>query len=240
MSVTDLSQYKTFVPCRTKDNQTIVVNTQDQYIGRSIMNQGEWEPHVRNALKHLIKPEHVVMDIGANIGTHTLLMAKLAKHVIAFEPCSINHNILFMNCMVNQIYNVEIRKEGVGGEKGQMFIESRWSETGREDNYGCITLREKASDEKDVAIDIITIDSLNLQQLDVVKIDAEGMEDQIIGKGMIETIKRCKPKMIVEIHETDVKKMQPILDSIEYSLLYIGNIDFIAVHKSEVDQFVKK
>ena len=50
---------------------------------------GIFEPGTRNALKELVKPSSVVLDIGANIGVHTLLLARLvgpSGRVLSFEP----------------------------------------------------------------------------------------------------------------------------------------------------------
>jgi FkbM family methyltransferase len=50
---------------------------------------GMFERQTRNALKALVKPASVVLDIGANIGAHTMLLAELvgpSGHVLSFEP----------------------------------------------------------------------------------------------------------------------------------------------------------
>src|SRR5580765_8476349 len=46
---------------------------------------GEWEPHVRRVMERIVRPEWTCLDIGANIGVHTLALAELAREVIAFE-----------------------------------------------------------------------------------------------------------------------------------------------------------
>ena len=87
---TDLSVFKTFVPIQTKDNFFMFVNQNDQYIGRSLLYTGEWEPYISTILKQKIKEGMTVVDIGANIGAHTILCSKLVGEsgkVIAFEPC---------------------------------------------------------------------------------------------------------------------------------------------------------
>lgn len=50
---------------------------------------GMFERKTRNALKTLVKPASVVLDIGANIGVHTMLLAELvgpSGRVLSFEP----------------------------------------------------------------------------------------------------------------------------------------------------------
>ena len=80
----------------------------------------------------------------------------------------------------------------------------------------------------DECIHIIPIDNLNLQKVDFMKIDAEEMEDKVLD-GCKETIKRCKPIIVVEIHESDVKKVVPMLNEFGYTVRQIGGIDFLAI-----------
>src|SRR5437879_1213789 len=49
---------------------------------------GQWESHVRHLLESLVQPDWTCLDLGANIGAHTLSLACLATagQVIAFEP----------------------------------------------------------------------------------------------------------------------------------------------------------
>ena len=64
---------------------------------------GEWEPHVRRCLEHLVKPEFVCLDIGANIGAHSLSLAALASRgrVICFEASP--RNSVHLRCNVARL-----------------------------------------------------------------------------------------------------------------------------------------
>ena len=231
--VTAIKNYSSLQLAQTRDGMHMFVNTQDEYISRSILATGEWEPHIRLAFTKLVKAGDVVLDIGANIGTHTLFLSRLATNegkVIAFEPCKINHDILMMNLALNRCHNVDLYKYGVGEKEGKMYIESKWNATDKVQNYGCVVLQTASTSEADECIHIMNLDSMNLPKVDVVKIDAENMEDQVL-LGMKDTIKRCKPRIVVEIHETDMDKVKPIVESLDYSLHFIGGIDFIALPK---------
>jgi FkbM family methyltransferase len=226
----DLSLYKTCGLVRTKDG-LMLVNTKDEYIGPCIGRHGEWEPHVRQALHAHIKPGMTVMDIGANIGAHTIFMSRLVGRegtCLAFEPCKINHDLLVTNLMLNGCFNTKVYDEGVGDTTETRYIASKWSQYESVENYGCIHLRSESSSPNDEVIKVVTIDSLNLQKLDVVKIDAEEMEEQVI-KGMHETIKRCKPTIVVEIHPNEVPIMSDLFKTLNYKLTHIDNIDYVAL-----------
>lgn len=60
-------------------------------------------------IKKLVKKKHTVLDIGANIGYFTLIMAKQAKQVYAFEPEARNFHILKKKCRIKQVIKCEIK-----------------------------------------------------------------------------------------------------------------------------------
>lgn len=230
MESLDLSQYKTCGLVRTKDG-VMLVNTKDEYIGPCIARYGEWEPHVRQALQTYVKPGMVVMDIGANIGAHTIFMSKLCGpegRCLAFEPCKINHDMLVTNLMFNGCYNAEVFMYGVGDKTETRWLASKWSQCESVENYGCIHLLEKSSGEDDTSIRVVTVDDMKLAKLDLVKIDAEEMEEQVLV-GMRETIAKSKPIILVEIHENEVKTVKALLESYGYGLKHIGSIDYVAL-----------
>ena len=234
MSLTQIENYANLVNIKTKEDQLMFVNPNDQYISRNLMYAGVWEPHMVNVFKKYIKEDMKVMDIGANIGSHTLVLSKLVGSrgkVYAFEPCKINHDILFMNCFINKCSNVDIYKLGCGDKKKKMFIESRWNETKKEDNYGCIVLQSDQNNKSDEQIEIVPVDTLDLQ-VDFIKIDAETMEDKVLT-GLKNTIEKCRPYMIVEIHRDELDRVVPILEKYNYILEQIDSIDFLAIPKDK-------
>ena len=86
----------------------------DKYIGKSLSEYGEWsEPEVI-LLKQLLKNNENIIEIGSNIGTHTV---PLAKHVLngglvyAIEPQYQNHKLLLKNIKDNGLDNIKILKE---------------------------------------------------------------------------------------------------------------------------------
>jgi len=72
--------------CRHGD---MIFNVHDQHIGRSLDLYGEWAESELELLALFIKPGDVVVDVGANIGTHAVFFAQRAGAtglVYAFEP----------------------------------------------------------------------------------------------------------------------------------------------------------
>ena len=225
-----LSEYKTIT---TVDGQTMRVNPFDMYISRDLGNWGQWEPHIRNVLKERCKEGMNFMDIGANIGAHTLYMSKLVGETgrgFAFEPCNSHASILFFDLMSNNCFNTTVYQCGCSNVEETMYIEERFTLTKKNDNFGGITLQTaKNESNNDEPIQTRIIDLLNLPRIDIVKIDAEGMEEQVI-KGMKDTIIRDKPIFIVVIHTSCEQTMFALFASIGYSVSRIEHSwDFLCV-----------
>ena len=86
------------------------VNLFDEFIGKSLRRYGEWAESELELLERYIKPGDVIVDIGANIGTHTVAFAQLVGPrglVIAFEPQARIFQLLCANVVANDLGNVQ-------------------------------------------------------------------------------------------------------------------------------------
>ena len=82
----------------------MLYNPNDKYIGRSLNLYGEFSEGEIALFRQLIKPGFVVLDIGANIGCHTVFMAQAMENsgrVIAIEPQRLTHQLLCANVALN-------------------------------------------------------------------------------------------------------------------------------------------
>lgn len=87
----------------------LMYNTNDMYIGRSLDVYGEWCENELNLLSNYIKRGDTIVDVGANIGTHSLFFANSVGEtgtVYALEPQRIQQQILCANLVMNGIQNV--------------------------------------------------------------------------------------------------------------------------------------
>jgi FkbM family methyltransferase len=172
----------------------MVYPANDMFIGPCLEAYGEYGTEEANSFRQLIGPGSVVADVGANIGSHTLLYSQLVGEtgrVLAFEPQPKIFHMLCANVALNGIGNVTTYQAGVGQKLGTMRVSTPNEE--KRVNFGGISLGEEGTE----IVDIVTLDSLNLERLDFVKIDVEGMEEAVI-RGGAETLKRLKPRLYVE------------------------------------------
>jgi len=220
------------VLAKTVDGHIIGLNPNDQYITTDLYYTGLWEPHVRTIINMFVKNGMNVIDVGANIGAHTLLLSQIVGSkgsVLAFEPCLLNYNILNHNLKQNNCFNTKVLKKGCSDIEKKMFISKRWNDNKIEENYGAVSLCETGNNGDEV-IDTVTIDSLELTSLDFIKIDAEHMEEKVL-KGMKKTIKKFHPIIVLEIHKEDIRKIFKILQSFDYKTFFLGHFDYLAIYK---------
>src|SRR5262249_48615573 len=82
----------------------------DNVIARSLRFYGEWAEHELSILRSFALPGTVVVDVGANIGTHTLAFSRWVRHgrVIAIEAQPAISQVLRLNCQQNACHNVDV------------------------------------------------------------------------------------------------------------------------------------
>lgn len=179
----------------------MVCLTTDHYIGKALDQYGEFSEGEVEIFRRLIKSDHTVLDIGANHGSHTVFLAKHAKKVYAFEPQPFMHRILCTNVTLNDLHNVYLYEAGVGSHDGMLRVPCfDYSKPG---NFGAAPLRLSNDG---TLVPIVTIDSLKLPLCDFIKIDAEGMEEEVL-RGGEETINKFQPYLYLENDRPDKSKL---------------------------------
>ncbi|OQW68076.1 MAG: FkbM family methyltransferase [Proteobacteria bacterium ST_bin12] len=185
----------------------------------------------------------VGLDCGANIGVHTVEWAKHMHQwgrVIAFEAQEKVYYALAGNIAINNCLNASAQLAAVGSENKEIKIPV--PDYLVPASFGSLELKQNKSNEfigqkidySDAAMLAVqqkTIDSLNLPRVDLIKIDVEGMEVDVL-QGAVETIKRCKPMMTIEIIKTDKVQVEAFLMLHGYQTYPMG-INILAIHHSD-------
>lgn len=151
---------------------------------------GVYEPFETSLLERYVRPGDVVLDIGANIGYYTLLLARLVGPtgtVHAFEPEPSNFALLEKNVRTNGYHNVVLHQAAVGEVSGstQLFL----SET----NLGDHQLGGAGNGRRAVEVRQVNIDEvLTAEERPVtfVKLDIQGAETGAI-RGMERALRRA-------------------------------------------------
>ncbi|ASF38906.1 hypothetical protein CEH05_07185 [Halobacillus halophilus] len=180
-----------------KQTQFLLPNTKD-HIQRIIANhQVFYEEAMLMDIKNRVPEDSVVIDVGAYIGNHSTFFAQHCEaRVFSIEPNREAFDLLEKNVQLNGLENkTTLLNHGVGKELGKGSIVG-----GSEDNMGMSQL--KGDVEGDVVIE--TIDHLfsELNRVDVIKIDVEGMEMDVL-QGAVNTLKKHKPLLYIETTTDD-------------------------------------
>lgn len=166
----------------------------DKVIGQRIA-LNKYEKYETAMILSQINEKSVVVDVGANIGYYTILTAKIAKKVYAFEPEKRAFEILQRNVRQNKLKNVVLINKAVGSENKKVRIKKN------KNNFG----DSRVVTGKD--IDCIKLDNLIREKIDVVKIDVQGYEFEV-WKGMTKIVKKDKPVIFMEIDRKNIPKIK--------------------------------
>jgi len=196
----------------------MLYHPKDAYVGRSFDLYGEFSEGEADLFRQLVKPGSMVLDVGANIGAHTLFFAAAVAPggtVIAYEPQRIMHQMLCANLALNGITNVRALPAGAGRERGIANVPVL--DYAAANNFGGISLEMGGPSE---SVDIIPVDTLGLARCDFMKIDVEGMEGDVLA-GATATISRFRPVLYVENDRQE--KSAALIDqlfSLDYDLFW--------------------
>lgn len=190
-------------------------NPNDTFVGRSLDLYGEWCDFELECMAGFIPVGATVIDVGANIGAHTVAFAKMigpAGEVYAIEAQPRLFNLLCDNVKLNQLGNVK----GICGVATDRFVEQvRLSALPPDDqrfNFGALPA---AGDGNEYAPGD-TIDALGLTRCDLIKIDVEGTEAEVI-RGARGTIESYLPTLYVENNGPDSQALWDAFNEIQYS-----------------------
>jgi FkbM family methyltransferase len=174
-----------------------------------------YEKYVTMAIHAFARPNSIVLDIGANIGCVAIPTGRIPSvTVLAFEAFGETYDLLRANIDANKT-NVIAYNAAVGHTNGMTsmsdFVDNPIHEGkiqvdkervivsgGNPVHYGNIHLGSGAQ-----KVPMITIDTLGLNNVSVIKVDIEGAEP-LAFFGMQKTIRRCKPVIIFEANENVV------------------------------------
>ncbi len=177
-------------------------------VSRSLELYGEWAEREINFAQHFLRAGATVLDIGAYVGTHTLAFSRFVGKtgkVLSFEPQPESYGVLDRNVAANNLRQVTLHHAAVSSAPGEIDIAV--IDFARSDSFGSLSLSDAfAADAavagEHVAVPVTTVDQLALEACDFIKIDVEGLEDQVL-KGSEQTLRRCKPAIYAECNSVD-------------------------------------
>lgn len=191
----------------------------DNVVSRALALYGEWAMDELILLEKFIVSGMSVLDVGAFIGTHTLAFSKFTGEsgkVYSFEPRKEIFTILSENITQNNCINTTAFNIGLAEKEYTLSLEAL--DVDRELNYGGLEIDGLVSavGPDNYQMKVSTIDSLGIDKIDVIKIDAEGMEVRVL-EGAVKSIMRNRPIIFAECNSLDAgNKLLNFCNSIQY------------------------
>jgi len=177
---------------------SIFISPQNGFIDKHIYLYGIYEPHILDLIAKYLKEGGVFIDIGANIGQHSLFAGSIVGNsgkVYSFEPIPYIYNQLLDSVKINHFENIITAHNTALGEKDG--TETLYVET---NNVGGSSIvGHHGIENKKISITIKKVDDIlaNVERINMIKIDVEGYEYEVLS-GMQKTLARCNPIIILE------------------------------------------
>lgn len=195
-------------------------------ISNSLFLFKQWENDLMSIAEKYLKDDSVIFDVGANIGTWSIGLAKGNRKIYSFEPLYTSFLALCGNVFINKLENsINVFNYALTDDVTQKYTMKY--DTG---NVGYCMLQN--TDESTVSL--LTLDSLKLNKLDFMKVDVEGHEINVL-KGGTDTIQKFRPVIMFECwnHESFTEKKQLLFEYItnvlNYNITHIRENDYIAL-----------
>jgi FkbM family methyltransferase len=152
------------------------------------------------ALASRLPPGGTLVDVGANVGLHSVQLAKLVAdlRVLAFEPVGNTFAILQRNIAKNDVSaRVQARQVAVSDRTGTLRLTTRLQ-------FGNFVIPEGAQVAADASEEVAsrTLDELleATDRVDAIKCDVEGAELAVLT-GATKTLERFRPTVLIEVDE---------------------------------------
>ena len=192
------------------------LNRKSRRSARVRFSSGAFEPEVQYLMRRIVKPTDIVLDIGANVGAHTVLLATLAHrgHVYAFEPVAEMAERNSLNCALNGLDNVTIVRCGLGAANGVLDMNVNVAGSGFEGTSSFLAsahVVDQPGNYISRQLPVRRLDDLVPElgiagRIGFIKMDTEGFEPLIID-GARQILAAHRPAMIVEAHTTRLAKL---------------------------------
>lgn len=199
-------------------------DAETDYIQRTLATSGQpYEPEMLEAMALRLSPGDLVLDIGANVGNHSIYLAAVAGATVhAFEPSSHLTDAIRKSVIANNFGDrLVVHTVAVGEKSGSAVLAA-----GDGSNLGGQHLVTDDSSENVVEsdVEVIALDSLPFEsRVKALKVDVEGYEVPVL-KGALTLLENDHPDVWIECLDFDhFSEVESILHQIGYTYAGVYN-----------------
>ena len=167
---------------RLKSGLGLYVDPQDRQISARVILRGHWEVWISMAVLSLLRPGDRVVEVGSNIGYYTLIMADRVGQqgqVVGLEAnprlATLANQSLGLNDFGGHAQVMNLAAMDVSGH--ELFVTSRANSGG---GHTKVLAEAPFEDAVTISIPSIRLDDLKMDQVDFIRLDAEGCEPLIL------------------------------------------------------------
>jgi len=211
-----------------------IIENPNDMIQQHLINGRFYDQDHLEYMKDHISAGDVILDIGANVGNHTVYFSKFteAELIYVIEPIPVSYKMLLCNIALNYCHNVNVDHIGVG--LGSFECTAYPFTVYGKDNLGSTRMFNtpdpaefiedhiryfKEPPWKHQPVKIVTGDSIFAdKKIDFIKVDAEGM-DLVILDGLRTTIQANRPKIFIEITNDNLLDFHMWIELNDYKII---------------------
>lgn len=214
-----------YVMTELPDGTRFWINMQDRYVSRAI-HMDDYERTETAFVRTMVQPGMHVLDIGANLGWFTVLMAKLVGptgSVTSYEPRTDLFHHLSRTVAENRLHWVCLRNCALGDQAGE--VELHWAKDGVNPGGTQLNMKhpEAPMNFKYQKIDMRALDQDIKSKVDFIKIDVEGAE-KLVFSGARRVLRESRPVIMAEVSPDALSQVSKV--SYDEYMDFIRSIDY--------------
>lgn len=202
----------------------------DNECAKYILANGIFEYPLITWCQQFVKKDSIFLDIGAHMGTYSVILSDHCKEVHAFEPQTDTYTCLNCSVSANGCKNITTHNVALGEKEGQLSLNVVSPDGGgstlRPDIPGKMSMKVLGTE----TVEVKTLDSFGFTNVGFIKMDVEGSELSVL-KGAKETIKNNRfPPFIFEVwpnnwYANDKKELMDYITRLGYKIVEIGGVN---------------
>lgn len=179
------------------------------------------------ALRDLADENTILLDIGANIGTYSIMLCDKVKQIFAFEAHPISANYCKLNFLLNDLNPNQVITMAVSDRSGTQYFSN--------ESNGSPTNSLQTGANNAIAVPSITLDEFMIQQNFpananfIIKIDVEGFEQQVFAGASLFLTHMPIKAIIFENFSQQNQQVNELLRAFGYQLSAISEHNTLAV-----------
>jgi FkbM family methyltransferase len=236
----------------TTSKDTVFIAKPGEIISDHIIGGAEWDEHVVSLAREAAKSRKgSAVDVGAHLGSTTLVLARLFDAVYSFEPNDFNYKLLRANVAINGLDNVSLFNTALYSRAVELSLADdglqelcipRHVRSGFDGHAG-VNLGAFLFTERGTGLSqhlARTLDSFELSNVAFVKIDAQGADGEVL-MGALQTLERCRPVVVFEWESALSERFTVTLDAVRRHLADLGyEVSVLKAHNEKQVDYVAR